>query len=165
MAILSAENLARRFLAVRGQNLVLAIILTYHVKDVRESIIVIMTDVRPKERLRDRARRIAFVERSNQRSKNLFCQVSLRRVMNFIAGAVDNHAGVVAIATYRIAHVDVGPLSEIQMVVVRVFRDRPAVKQLVHHEQAHPIAQIQKLGSRRIVSSPNCIYAKPLERL
>src|SRR2546426_6144886 len=85
--------------------------------------------------------------------------------MNFSAGAVDNHAGVVAIATHGVAHVDVGPLSEIQMIVVRVFRDRPAVKEFVHHEKAHPIAQIQKLRSRWIVSSTNRIYTKLLERL
>ena len=90
---------------MRGQNLILTIILADYVENVRQSIVVIMTNVRPKERLRDRARRIAFVERSNQRSKSLFCQVSLRRVVNFIAGAVDNYAGVVAIATHRVAHV------------------------------------------------------------
>ena len=165
MSILGAENLARRFLAVRGQNLVLAIILADYVESVCKSIVVIMTDVRPKERLRDRARPIAFVERSNQRSKNLFCQVSLRSVMNFISGAVDNYARVVAIAAHGIAHVSVGPLFEIQMIVIRIFRHSPAVEQLIHHQKTHPIAQIQKLRSRRIMSSTNCIYAELLECL
>src|SRR5947209_18676369 len=97
MAILGAENSARRLLLMRGQNLILAIILTNYVENVRESIVIIMTDVRPKERLRDRAHRIAFVKSSNQRGKDLLRQLSLRRVMNFVAGAVDDHARVIAI--------------------------------------------------------------------
>ncbi len=115
------------------QNFALAIILADHVENIRESIVVIMTDVRPKERLRYWARRIAFVERSNQRSKNLFCQVSLRRVMNFVSGAVDNYARVIAIPKHGVAHVYIGPLFEIQMVVVRIFRHSPTVEQLIHH--------------------------------
>src|SRR5207247_7272841 len=121
VAVLGAENLTRRLLLMRGQNLILTIILADYVENVRQSIVVIMTDVRPKERLRDRARRIAFVERSNQRSKDLFCKVSLRRVMNFIAGVVDNHAGVVAMVTPSCAQLVVGRVSALKLIVVRIF--------------------------------------------
>src|SRR5437588_9650958 len=51
------------------------------------------------------------------------------------------------------------------MVVVRILRHSPAVEQLIHHQNTHPIAEVQEFGSRRIVRSTNCIYAKLLECL
>src|SRR6266567_744327 len=85
--------------------------------------------------------------------------------MNFVAGAVDDYARMIPIAPHRVARIDVGPLFEIEMVVVRIFCHGPAVKQFIHYQKTHPIAEIQELRSRRIVSCTDCIYAKLLECL
>ena len=45
------------------------------------------------------------------------------------------------------------------MIIVRVFAGRPAIKRLVHHNEAHLVAQIQQLRSRRIVARADGVDA------
>src|ERR1019366_10801596 len=58
MRVLGADDLARRLLRVRRENLLLAVVLPDHIKQVGQSVVVVMADVRTEERLRHRTRRI-----------------------------------------------------------------------------------------------------------
>src|SRR5438552_1804541 len=51
------------------------------------------------------------------------------------------------------------------MIVVRIFRHSPAIEQFIHDDEAHAVAKVEELRSRRIVSSTNSVHAKLLERL
>src|SRR5260370_30556561 len=113
---------------MRCQDFVLAIVLADYVENVRESIVVIMTDVRTKKCLRYRTSWIAFMKSGHQRGKDLLRQFSLWRVVYFIARTVDDHTRMVAIAAHSVARVHGRPLFEIQMIVIRILGHRPAIE-------------------------------------
>ena len=53
VAVLGADDPARRLLLVGSQDLVLAIILSDHVEHVGQPVVVVMTDIRTEQCLRD----------------------------------------------------------------------------------------------------------------
>ena len=163
VALFCADDFAGRVCFVSGEQLEIAIIRTDNVEQIGESIVVVVADVRPKERLGDRTRRIRFVKDFNQALEDLLCEISLRGVANLIARAIENDAGVIAIAPYCVTSVDPRPLSEEEMIVAGVLGQRPTIKHLIHHQQAHPVAQIEELRRRRIVSRANGVYANLLQ--
>src|SRR5713226_4329719 len=67
---------------------------------------------------------------------------------------------MIAIAAHGVADIDAGPLAEIEMIVVWVPGNGPAIEQFIHHEKAHAIAQIEKLGRRRIVRGADGVDTK-----
>src|SRR3954471_19831930 len=84
--------------------------------------------------------------------------------MNLVARAVDDDARMIAVAADSVAHIRVRPLTKIEMIVERILGDGPAVEQFIHHDEAHPVAQVQKLRRGRIVSGANGISAELPER-
>src|SRR5688500_201707 len=84
MRVLRPKHLARRFLPMRGQDLVFAVILTNDIQQVGKPVVVITTDVWTKESLRDRARRIVFVKDIDEPFQDRFCEFSFWRVANLI---------------------------------------------------------------------------------
>ena len=87
---------------------------------------------------------------NDQRSENLFRQLAIRRVVNFVAGAVDDYARMIAVAANGIADVRVRPLTKGEMIVVRIFGQCPLIEQLVHDKNTHAVSEIEKIA-RRIV--------------
>src|SRR5205807_1133157 len=98
VAVLRAENLARGLLLVRREDFVLAVVLSDNVEHVREAVVVVVADVGTEKRLRDGARRIVLVEHGDERGEDALGEVGLRRVVNLVAGAVDDYARMVAVA-------------------------------------------------------------------
>ena len=82
-------------------------------------------------------------------------------LVHLVARAPQHHAGVIAIATDHGDDVALGPLVEVAAVGVsnRGLGDSPLVDELVHHQETHPVAQVQELGRGRIVRSPYGIAA------
>ena len=140
VAVFGADDDARRLGALRGEQFVVAIICSDHVEQIGEAVVVIVADVGPKQRLRDRARRIGLVHHLHQLGENRLGKYPLGRVVNFVAGAVKNDAGMIAVAADGVARVGLRPFVEIEMIVVRIFGDGPAVEDLVHHQKAHAVA-------------------------
>ncbi len=163
MSILRAEYLASWFLRMCCQNFIFAVVLSNHIQQISQPVVVIVTNIGTKEGLGYRARRIGCVKRGNQRSQYLFCKVGFGSVVNFISGAIDHNARVVAVAPNRIAGVYVGPFFEIEVIVERSFSDRPTVKQLVHDDETHAITKIEKLRSRWVMCGANSVHAEVSE--
>ena len=82
---------------------------------------------------------------------------------NLVADAPHNHAGMVAVAAHHVAQVALAPLVEILAVAVGNLGDAPHVEGLVHHHQAHAVAQLQQLRRRRIVAGADGVDARALE--
>src|SRR5688572_8159117 len=108
MRVLGPKDLARRFLPMRGQDVVFAVILTNDIHRVGKPRVALPADVWTKAALRDRARRLVFVKDSDEPFQDRFCEFSFWRVANLIAGTVNNDAGLVAIAAGDIASIDLG---------------------------------------------------------
>ena len=106
VAVLGAKNLARRFLFMRGQDFILAVVLSHHVQQISQAVVVVVADVWTKQSLGNRTRRIVLVKRLYQRRKNLIRQLGLWRIVDFIAGAVNDHARMIAITTNGVASVN-----------------------------------------------------------
>src|SRR5260370_41296900 len=121
-----------------------------------------MAHMRSKETVGDGARRIVRVEGSNQRTENGLCQIGLWRVVNFVTGAIDYDARMIAIAADRIASVNPRPVLEVKMIVVRVLGDRPTVEEFVHDYETHAVAKIEKFRRRRIVGRADSVHAELL---
>src|SRR5688572_8896835 len=121
MRILGAEYLPRGFLPVRGEDLVFPVVLTNHIKNICQPIVVITTDIWTKKSLRHRARRIVFMEHVDESSQYRLREFSFRRIANLIAGTVNNDAGMIAIAAHDVAGIYFGPLVKVAMIVVRVL--------------------------------------------
>ncbi len=69
----------------------------------------------------------------------------------FVADAVDDYRGMVAVAAYEVGEVALVPFVEIARVVVRGFLLAPHVEGLVHDEYAHAVTQVEHFGSGWIV--------------
>src|SRR5215213_1482263 len=123
-----------------------------------------MAYVGTKEPLCDGPRRVMLVEGGDQRSQNLPGEFRLRRIVNLIARAVDDNARMIAVAPHSVAQVSLSPLAEIQMIVVWILGDGPCIEQLVHHQETHAVAQIQKFRGWRIMRCANGIHAQSPER-
>ena len=140
MRVFRAENLARRVLVMRGKNFVFTIILTDHVEHIREAVIVVVAGIGTEQSLRHGPGRVGGVGHRNEVGKNSPGLVRLRRVMDFVADAVNDDARMIAIAQNGVALVHLRPVIEIEMVVVLVFPHRPTIEKFVHDEQAQAVA-------------------------
>ena len=70
---------------------------------------------------------------------------------HLIADAPHDDRRMIAVAQQHIAQVALVPLVEVSRVVVGGLALAPHVKALVHHHQAHAVAEVEQLGGRRIV--------------
>src|SRR6187399_2179161 len=100
MRVLSAENFAGRFLFVRRENFLFAIILSNDIENFREAVVIISRafDVRTKQRLRHGSRwivRMESIDQTSQRRLRLFLIGMI--VADLISGAVDDYARMIAV--------------------------------------------------------------------
>ena len=163
MLVFRADDFARWILLVRGQDFVLPIILADDVEHVCQSVIVVVAGVRAEQRLRHRPGRVGFVGNCHQSPENALCQFRLRRVVNFVAHAVKDDAGMIAVAQNGVAFVRFRPFVEIQMIVVGILGHSPAIEHFVHHQKSHAVAQIEKLRRGRVVRGANGIHSERLQ--
>ena len=100
--VLRADDLARRLLRVRGQNLLLAIVLPDDVQQVGQAVVVVVAGVRTEQRLGHRPRRIVGMEGLTSVRQDGNGDLRMRRVVNFVAGRPEDDAGVIAVAHHRV---------------------------------------------------------------
>ena len=160
MPLLRADNFAFRFRALCGEQLVVAIVCADHVEQISEAVRVIAADIRTKQRLRHGSRRIVLMANLNKAARNRNRDARLGRVVDFVADAVKDHAGMIAITSHGVSRIPLRPLAEEQRVVVRIFLHRPAIEELIHHEKTHSVAEIEKVWRRRIVRRANGVHAE-----
>ena len=86
-------------------------------------------------------------------------------VGDFVADAPENDAGMIAVAAQLRAPVLLVPVVEEQMIIVRPLAALPAIKRLVHHQHAHPVAQIEQFRRGRIVAGADGVAAHLLQNL
>src|SRR4051812_27361179 len=69
---------------------------------------------------------------------------------------------MVAVAPNRIAGISLPRLRKIRVeAFLRAWlSDRPRIKKFVHHEEAHPVAEIQKLRRGGVVRRANGVHAE-----
>ena len=60
---------------------------------------------------------------------------------------------MIAIAHDGVGGVADGPVFEVEVVVVGILSDGPAVEHLVHDEEAHAVSEVEELGRGRVVRS------------
>ncbi len=84
---------------------------------------------------------------------------------HFVARTPRDHARMIAIAPHEGAHVAFRPLVEQRRVTVRFLGNRPGIGELVQHQDAHFVAQIQQFGRGRIVRSAQRVHAHGLQNL
>ena len=113
---------------------------------------------------RQRPRRIELVEDVADLGELLHALGTAQVVVDFIARAVDDDAGVIAVAEDGVGHVALPPLAEVEMVVlVGVLADRPDVEHLVHDQEPHAVADVEELGRRRVVGRADGVDPQRLE--
>jgi len=98
-----------------------------------------------------------------ERTQDFLRELGLRRVVDLVAGAVEDDRGVVAVAADGVARVDQRPVVEITGVVVRLLGHGPGVEKLVQHEEAHPVAQVEELGGDGVVRGADGVDAELLQ--
>ena len=86
--------------------------------------------------------------------------VGFRGVVDLVAGGLEDDAGVVAVAPDGVGGVAVGPVFEVEVVVVGVFGDGPAVEHLVHDEEAHAVGEVEELGCGWVVGGADGVDAE-----
>ena len=104
------------------------------------------------------------MEQINQGAQDSLGLFLLGRVLNLIAGAVEDDAGVIAVAHHRVAQIGLVPILEVEVVSALGIRlaDGPGIKQLVHDEQSHAVAKVEELRRRRVMCRADGIDAKLL---
>ena len=89
--------------------------------------------------------------------------VGVGRVVDLVAGGPEDDAGVVAVAQDGVGGVADGPVFEVEVVVVGVLGDGPAVEHLVHDEEAHAVGEVEELGRGRVVGGADGVDAERAE--
>src|SRR5260370_41521703 len=84
----------------------------------------------------------------------------MRRVVDLVAYGPEDDGGMVAIALDGGGFVALGPVFEIEVVVVGVFGDGPAVEHLVHDEEAHAVGEVEELGCGRVMGGADGVDAE-----
>src|SRR5215471_663850 len=141
------------------ENFILAIVLSDNIKQVSQTVVIVMTYIGPEESLSHRPRWIELVTHRNQRTERLLSAFRICGIANFVAYTVNHDAGMIAVSLHRVARVAERPVAKIEMVIVRILADCPGVEHLIHHQKSHAVSQIKKFGRRRIVRSANRVYA------
>jgi len=119
-----------------------------------------LAHVRPEQRLGDWPGGIEFVIDRHQVFQNRLGDVRLGRIVNFVAGAIEDDARMIAIAQDGVACVGLEPVAEVEVIVVGILADRPAVKHLVHHDKSLAIAHVEEIRRRWIVGRADRIGAE-----
>ncbi len=70
---------------------------------------------------------------------------------------------MVAVAADVSADVGLGPVGEEEVVAVGLFAAFPAVGELVHDEDAHPVAELEEPGGGWVVGGAEGVHAHFLE--
>ena len=84
-------------------------------------------------------------------------------VVDLVAGGPEDDAGMVAVALDGVGGVAHGPVVEVEVVVVGIFADGPAVEHLVHDEEAHAVGEVEELGRGRVVGGADGVDAEGAE--
>ena len=84
-------------------------------------------------------------------------------VVDLVAGGPEDDAGVVAVAADGVGGVAEAPLFEVEVVVVGVFGDGPAVEHLVHDEEAHAVGEVEEFGCGWVVGGADGVDAEGAE--
>ena len=146
VSVFGADNFTSWFVGVGLEDLLLAIVLAHHVEEIGEAVVVVVRDVGAEERLCDGARGIVGVCGGYKLFEDGDGDFGLWCVVNLVADGVEDDAGVVAITLDGGGFITLGPVTKIEMVVVGIFGDGPAVEHLVHDEEAHAVGEIEELG-------------------
>ena len=93
MALLRADDFARGFCLMSGEQFVVAVIRADDVQHVGQAVVVVMADVRPEQGLGHRPGGIVFVADLDQAFEDALGEFRFRRVVDFVAGAVENELG------------------------------------------------------------------------
>ena len=144
--VFCADDFAGGLLRVGGEDFFRAIILADDVEHVGEAVVVIVTDVGAEEGLGYGAGGIDFVEGVDDALQFSLGEIGLGGVVDFVAGAPEDDAGVIAVTHGGVLGVADVPLVEVQMVVKLVFAHRPHVEHFVHDEEAQAVGEIEELG-------------------
>ena len=80
--------------------------------------------------------------------------------MDLVAYGPEDDGGVVAVALDGVGFVALGPVAEVEVVVVGVLSDGPAVEHLVHDKETHAVREIEELRSRWVVGGADGIDAE-----
>src|SRR5206468_711534 len=110
--LLRADDLAFRFSALGFEQFAVAVVRTDDIEHVREAVVVIVTHVRPKERLGDGPRWIILVTDFNEALQDSLREFRFRRVVDFIANTPENDARMIAVTTNRVGGVALRPFVE-----------------------------------------------------
>src|SRR5262249_20275715 len=80
-------------------------------------------------------------------------------LINFVAYAPDDHAGMIAVATNLGTKILLVPIVKQEMVIIWLFGSLPAVEAFVHYDDAHAIAQVEQFRSWRVVTGADSVDA------
>src|SRR5207248_1803994 len=143
VSVFGADDFARGFVGVGFKNLLLTIVLADYIEEVGEAVVVVVRDVGAEEGLGDGARGVVGVGSSDELFEDWDRDVGVRRVVDLIAYGPEDDGGMIAVALDGRGFVALGPIAEIEVVVVGVFSDGPAVEHLVHDEETHTISEVE----------------------
>ena len=163
VGVLGADDLAGGFVGVGLEDLLFAVVLADYVEEVGEAVVVVVRDVGAEESLRDGAGGVVGVEGVDEGFEDGDGDVGLGRVVDLVADGPEDDAGVVAIALDGVGGVADGPLLEVEVIVVGILGDGPAVEHLVHDEEAHAVGEVEELGRGWVVRGADGVDAEGAE--
>ncbi len=163
VGVFGADDFAGGFVGVGFEDLLLAVVLAYYVEEIGEAVVVVVGDVGAEEGLRDGAGGVVGVGGGDKGFEDGDGDFGLGGVVDLVAGGVEDDAGVVAIALDGGGVVALGPLAEVEVVVVGIFGDGPAVEHLVHDEEAHAVGEVEELGCGWVVGGADGVDAEGSE--
>ena len=158
--VFGADDLARGFVGVGFEDLLFAVVLAYDVEEIGEAVVVVVRDVGAEESLCDGAGGVVGVGGVDELSEDGDGDLGLGRVVDLVADGPEDDAGMVAIALDGDGFVTLGPFFEVEVVVVGILRDGPAVEHLVHDEEAHAVGEVEELGCGRVVRGADGVDAE-----
>ena len=83
----------------------------------------------------------------------------------FVADTPENHGRMVAVPVNHGRQVFPYPLLKELGIAVGLFGIGPGVREFVHHQEAHPVAEVQELRCGRVVAGADGVAAHPPEHL
>ena len=160
VGVFSADDFAGGLLRVRGENLLLAVVLADDVEQIGEAVVVVVAGVRTEERLRHGPGGIVCVEGLRPGCEDGDGDIRLGRVVDLVAGGPEDDAGMVAVAHDGVGRVAHGPVLEVEVIVVGILCDGPAVEHLVHDQEAHAVGEVEELRRGRVVRGADGVDAE-----
>ena len=83
----------------------------------------------------------------------------------FVADTPENHGRMVAVSVNEGRQVFLRPLLKELGITVGLFGVGPGVREFVHHQEAHPVAEVQEFRCRRVVAGADGVAAHLPEHL